>query len=139
MGAFVGWPLFLSPLSEVLALHGDYGSAMASVEEALDHAERPDEVEWLAELHRQRAELGPWLGRGAAFAEAELVRALDVARAQGTRMLELRAATSLARLWAEQGERQKAYALLAPVHEWFTEGFETADLRDAKALLVELR
>jgi predicted ATPase len=52
---------------------------------------------------------------------------------------ELRAATSLARLWAEQGERQKAYDLLAPVYDWFTEGFETGDLKDAKALLDELR
>jgi predicted ATPase len=53
-------------------------------------------------------------------------------------MWELRAATSLARLWAEQGERQKAHDLVAPVYGWFTEGFDTADLKDAKALLDEL-
>ena len=57
---------------------------------------------------------------------------------QQARSLELRAATSLARLWAEQGKRAEAHALLAPVYDWFTEGFDTADLKDAKALLDEL-
>ena len=74
----------------------------------------------------------------AAAAEADLCQALAITREQETPSLELRVATSLARLWAEQGERQKAYDLLAPVHGWFTEGFETADLKDAKALLDEL-
>ena len=59
-------------------------------------------------------------------------------RRQGSRSLELRAAASLARLWADQGERAEAYDLLAPVYGWFTEGFDTADLKDAKALLDEL-
>ena len=63
---------------------------------------------------------------------------LGIARQQGARSLELRAARDLAGLWAEQGERQKAHDLLAPVYDWFTEGFESADLKDAKALLDEL-
>jgi hypothetical protein len=64
--------------------------------------------------------------------------ALDIARNQQAKSLELRAATSLARLWQQQGKRQEAYELLAPVYGWFTEGFDTADLKEAKALLDAL-
>jgi predicted ATPase len=73
-----------------------------------------------------------------AEAAAWLQRAIDTARGQQAKSLELRAATSLARLWAEQGVRRKARDLLAPIYGWFTEGFDTADLKDAKALLDEL-
>jgi predicted ATPase len=71
-------------------------------------------------------------------AETWLQRALDVARRQEAKSLELRAATSLARLWQRQGKRQEAHDLLAPVYHWFTEGFDTADLKDARALLDAL-
>ena len=71
-------------------------------------------------------------------AEVWLQRALDVARHQEAKSLELRAAISLSRLWQQQGKRQEAYDLLAPVYGWFSEGFDTADLQDAKALLEEL-
>ena len=71
-------------------------------------------------------------------AEACFQQALAVARRQQARSLELRAAVSLARLWQQQGRRAEAYALLAPVYGWFTEGFDTADLQEAKALLAEL-
>ena len=67
--------------------------------------------------------------------EACFQQALDVARRQEAKSLELRAATSLARLWQQQGKRAEAYELLAPVYGWFTEGFATADLQEAKALL----
>jgi predicted ATPase len=67
-----------------------------------------------------------------------LVKALDVSRAQGARMFELRAATSLARLWHDQGRHVEARGLLLPIYGWFTEGFDTADLKDAKALLAQL-
>jgi predicted ATPase len=73
-----------------------------------------------------------------AEAEAWLQRALDVARRQEAKSLELRAAMSLARLWQQHGERAEAYELLAPVYGWFTEGFDTADLQEAKALLEEV-
>ena len=68
-------------------------------------------------------------------AESCFEQALDVARDQEAKSWELRAATSLARLWQSQGKRQEAYELLASVYEWFTEGFDTADLKDAKTLL----
>ena len=79
-------------------------------------------------------------GRVAPQAEAEawLQRALDVARHQQAKSLELRAAMSLARLWQRQGKRTEAYELLAPVYNWFTEGFDTADLQEAKTLLDAL-
>ncbi len=70
--------------------------------------------------------------------EACFQKALDIARDQQAKTLELRAATSLARLWQSQDKRQEADELLAPVYGWFTEGFDTADLKDAKRLLDEL-
>ena len=72
-------------------------------------------------------------------AERSFLRAIEVARRQRAKTAELRAATSLARLWRDQGKRAEARDLLAPVYGWFTEGFDTADLKDAKALLDELR
>jgi predicted ATPase len=73
-----------------------------------------------------------------AEAETWLQRILDVARRQEAKSLELRAAMSLARLWQQQGKRAEAHALLAPVYNWFTEGFDTADLQEAKTLLAAL-
>ena len=73
-----------------------------------------------------------------AEAETWLRRALDVARSQQAKSLELRAATSFARLWRDQGKRAEARDLLAPVYGWFTEGFDTPDLKEAKALLGQL-
>ena len=70
--------------------------------------------------------------------EACFLQALDVARRQQAKSLELRAAMSLARLWQQRGKRAEARELLAPVYGWFTEGFDTADLQEAKALLTEL-
>ena len=77
--------------------------------------------------------------QGAAKAQAYFERALAVARQQQAKSWELRAAMSLARLWRDQGKPQQARELLAPVYGWFTEGFETRDLKEAKALLEELK
>jgi predicted ATPase len=71
-------------------------------------------------------------------AEARFQQALDVARRQRAKSLELRAAVSLSRLWQHQSKRADAYELLAPIYGWFTEGFDTADLQEARALLEEL-
>ena len=73
-----------------------------------------------------------------AAAERSFLKALEVARSQEARSLELRAASDLARLWAERGERGRAADLLAPIYGWFTEGFDTLDLKEAKALLDAL-
>ncbi len=92
-----------------------------------------------AELYRLKGALFLRQAVPDAFeAESCFHQALDVARSQQAKSLELRAATSLARLWQSQGKRQEAYELLAPVYGWFTEGFDTADLQEAKGLLQEL-
>ena len=83
--------------------------------------------------------MGILLGTSQAEAEAWLQRALDVARRQEAKSLELRAARSLARLWQQQGKRDEARQLLGEVYGWFTEGFDTADLQEARILLEELR
>ena len=97
---------------------------------------------WLAEIHRLRGELllqaAPGDSDAADRAEACFQQALAVAREQQAKSLELRAATSLARLWQTQGRRAEAHDLLAPIYGWFTEGFDTPDLQDAKALLAAL-
>ena len=108
--------------------------------EALGRSDETGERWFEAELHRLRGEAAAGVAADAPTeAEACFRQALAVAREQGAKLWELRAATSLARLWAEQGERAEAHDLLAPVYGWFTEGFDTADLKEAKALLEELR
>jgi predicted ATPase len=92
-----------------------------------------------AELHRLKGELlRERAVPDAHQAEACFHQALDVARRQQARSLELRAAMSLSRLWQQQGKRPEARALLAPLYGWFTEGFDTADLQEARALLEAL-
>ena len=94
---------------------------------------------WEAEVCRLRGVLLlRQTGTPPAEAEAWLQRALDVARRQEAKSLELRAAVSLAGLWQQQGKPAKAYELLGPIYGWFTEGLDTADLQEAKALLEEL-
>ena len=93
--------------------------------------------QWEAELHRLEGHRALGLNR-LEEAQGALEEALRVARRQQAKAYELRAATSLARLWGEQGRRAEARDLLAPVYGWFTEGFDTADLKEAKALLDQL-
>jgi predicted ATPase len=107
------------------------------VNQAIRTAEETEERVFAAELHRLWGELLFESGQELE-AENEFDRALAIARRQQARMWELRAAGSLARLWREQGRSAEAGGLLAPVYGWFTEGFDTADLKEAKALLDEL-
>jgi len=114
-------------------------------EDALTVLDRADEIgaasgdcHYQAELQRLRGVALAETGEQAA-ATAWLQRALATARSQQAKSLELRAATSLARLWREQGKPAEARDLIGPVYGWFTEGFDTADLEDAKALLDALR
>ncbi|MEE8608162.1 MAG: hypothetical protein V3S55_11180, partial [Nitrospiraceae bacterium] len=110
-----------------------------AVDEGLRVVKEIGEQRWEAELHRLKGQLLTiQSAKNAAEAEACFNQAIEVARRQGARSLELRSATSLARLWRDQGKSEAALGLLAPIHEWFTEGFDTADLKDAKALLDEL-
>ena len=107
---------------------------------ALTEVARTGERFWEAELQRLKGQLLLQAGSTSApEAEACFHRAIEIARSQNARSWELRAATSLARLWAGQGKRAQAHDLLAPVYGWFTEGLDTADLQDAKALLDELQ
>jgi predicted ATPase len=101
--------------------------------------EQHEERWWEAEVARLRGVLLlQQTGMPQAEAETWFQRALDVARRQQAKSLELRAAMSLSRLWQQQGKQTEARELLAPVYGWFTEGFDTADLQDAKALLEAL-
>src|SRR5262249_40818263 len=107
--------------------------------EALTFAETTGERWYEPELYRLKGELLLQQSAGnQSEAEACFHKALDIARTQQAKCFELRTATSLARLWQQQGKRQEAHDLLAPVYHWFTEGFDTLDFKDAKALLEAL-
>jgi predicted ATPase len=139
-GTRAGAPQFLTLLAEALALAGKIEEALAALDDALATAAVSGVRGWNAEIHRLRGELtGRLPYPDPANSEDSFRTALAIAREQGTRGYELRAATSLARLWREQGRRGEARDLLAPLYGSFTEGFDTADLRVAKALLDELR
>jgi class 3 adenylate cyclase/predicted ATPase len=132
-------PLFLALLAEALALAGKIEEALAALDDALAKAAVSGERGSNAEIHRLLGELTGRLPQpDPAKAEDSFRTALAIAREQGTRGYELRAATSLARLWHEQGRRGEARDLLAPVYDWFTEGFDTVDLKAARTLLSEL-
>jgi predicted ATPase len=138
-GAALFLPYLGTLLAEVFAHLGHTADGLQALAEAYTLVEQHEERYWEAEVCRlrgvlllrqpvpQQEEAEPWLQR-----------ALDVARRQEAKSLELRAARSLARLWQQQGKRTEARELLAPVYGWFTEGFDTADLQEAKALLDAL-
>jgi predicted ATPase len=127
----------LTLLAQAVAASGHYSEGLATLIEAAILVENTGERYVEAEITRLQGTLV--LAQDvSAEAESCYLRALAVARTQEAPSLELRAATSLARLWGEQGRRSEARDLLAPVYGWFTEGFDTADLKDAKALLDTL-
>jgi predicted ATPase len=147
-GAELGRPLLLALLAEAYRGMGQAEEGLALVAEALAVVNNSGERHWEAELYRLKGELlleqggtrrqangnrQPW-----GEAEACFHQALDIARYQQAKSWELRAAMSLSRLWQRQGKRAEARELLAPVYDWFPEGFDTADLQDAKALLAAL-
>ena len=130
---------FLALRAEAYLRAGQRDESLAAVDQALDFVRESGERWWEAEVYRLRGEvLLARRARDRSNAEECFRRALRVARKQTARSLELRAATSLARLWRKQGKRAEAHDLLAPVYGWFTEGFDTPDLIDAKALLDAL-
>ena len=131
-------PYFLGLLADSCRSVGREEDATGALEGALALSQAKGLCFWDAELHRLQGEI--LLGRDHTLhekAEGCLRRALEIARTQEAKSFELRAATSLARLWQRQGRKEEAHAILQPVYDWFTEGFDTADLKDAKALLEE--
>jgi len=139
-GAISGMPWYLSCLARAYAECGLFDAAWRCIDEAVMTGETTKERWAEAEVHRMAGEIALLSPRpDVAKAEAYFGRALAVARAQHAKSWELRAAMSMARLWCDQGHRAEAYDLLAPVYGWFTEGFDTLDLKQAKVLLDELR
>jgi class 3 adenylate cyclase/predicted ATPase len=130
-------PHFLCWLAEAAERRGRLDEALDLLAEALALAEKTDERYFEAEIRRLQAEFLQQQGRSAE-AEAGFWRAIEVARQQRARSLELRATVSLSHLWQAQGRRQDARDLLAEIYGWFSEGFGTPDLQEARALLQEL-
>jgi predicted ATPase len=134
--ATVWVPLYLSYLARAYAEIGNFNDAWRCIGEAMTAVETTNEELWEAEIHRSAGEIALLSPKpDAAKAEADFERALAVARAQQAKSWELRAAMRMARLWRDQGKRDEARDVLAPVYGWFTEGFDTLDLKEAKALL----
>lgn len=133
-------PLHRFIAADAYSRAGRHEEAHASMAKAFAAQATGPDVAYAVELHRTRAAifLRADASQGAA-AEADLRRALEIATQQESPSLQLRAARDLASLWAERGERQQAADLLAPIYAWFTEGFDTPDLVEARALLEQLR
>jgi predicted ATPase len=138
-GATAFMPNWLQCLARAYAELGKFDDAWRCVHEAMTAIEATKETWTEAEIYRIGGEIALMSPEpDAAKAETYFERALAVARKQQAKSFELRAAMSMARLWCDQGKPQQARELLAPVYGWFTEGFDTRDLKEAKALLGEL-
>lgn len=132
-------PHLLLLLAETYAKTGQPEEGLRILDEALAWIRKNREWLWIeAELYRLKGDLLLILGESEADTETNFQQAIDISRRQEARSLELRAAMSLARLWGSQGKQEEAHQLLAPVYGWFSEGFDTLDLIEAKALLDEL-
>jgi adenylate cyclase len=138
-GTAVLAPYFCTMLAEVCDHLGHTEDGLQALAEAHTLMERQEERWWEAEISRLRGVLLlRQTGTPQAEAETWLRRGLDVARRQQAKSLELRAAMSLARLWQQQGKSVEAHRVLSDIYNWFTEGFDTKDLQEAKALLESL-
>jgi predicted ATPase len=140
IGAAAELPWYLALLAQAHADVGQTAEGLDAIAEALALVASTNERFYEAEIYRLKGELLPKHGGpdSPAGAETSFRQALDIARVQSAKSWELRAAMSLARLWRDQGKHVQARDLLSPVYGWFTEGFDTPDLKDAKALLEEL-
>lgn len=132
-------------LAEAYGETGQVGEGLSTLAEALAIVDKTGERYYETELYRLKGELtlrhqSPVVSQKSTVEEAAeyFVKAIETARTQQTKSLELRATMSLARLWRQQGKRQEAHQLLGELYGWFTEGFDTKDLQEAKALLDEL-
>ena len=139
-GGHLNVPYMKAALAEALARQGDIDAGLVLIEECLEQIERPgwNERVWLPEVLRLKGWMLMHAGRSA-DAETELRASIDCARRQEARSWELRSSTTLAELLATDGRREAALDLISPIYSWFTEGFETHDLKAARSLLDELR
>jgi predicted ATPase len=137
-GARLALPYYLLLLAEAFTLSGQNGEGLSTTQEALKILDESGERWFEAELYRRRGELLLAQGADEKEVEADFQHALEIARLQHARSLELRAAMSMSRLWQKQAKYTAARELLADIYDCFSEGFDTADLRDAKALLDSL-
>jgi predicted ATPase len=131
-------PQWLGLIAEIYGQMNQPEAGLEVLSDAFDVVEAREHRMWEAELHRIKGELLLMQGVAASEVEACYDKALEVARRQEAKSFELRAAMSLSRLWQQQGKREQAHALLGEVYSWFTEGFDTRDLQEAKALLERL-
>lgn len=131
-------PYIYTIIVEAYCLEGAYADARIAMEEAFAHLNGSQNYWYLAEMYRHKGEVLARLGSNQTAIEVCFQQALDLARQQQAKSLELRAVMSLSRLWQQQGKTKEAYALLADIYGWFTEGFDTPDLQEAKALLAQL-
>jgi predicted ATPase len=132
-------PEWLTLLADACLSAGRIEAGLSAVRDAQAEVEKTDVRYHETEMHRLEAELRLAANEpDESPAEASLRKAIGVARGQRAKSWELRAGTSLGRLLLRQGRREEAHALLAPIYSWFTEGFDTADLKQAKGLLAEL-
>ncbi len=131
-------PMTLRFEAQALATLGRFDAAIGCLDEAVQVIAVTDECWWEAEVHRFRGEINQQRGDTTNDSAASFQRAIDVARRQNAKLFELRAATLLGRRWYEDGKADQAHDLIAPIYDWFTEGLDTPDLLDAKALLDEL-
>lgn len=132
-------PYIYTIIVEAYCLEGAYADALTAIEEAFAHLNGSQNYWYLAEMYRHKGEVLARLGSNKAAIEVCFQQALDLARQQQAKSLELRAVMSLSRLWQQQGKTTAAYTMLAEIYGWFTEGFDTPDLQEAKALLAQLQ
>jgi predicted ATPase len=154
-GSEVVHPYFLALLAEIYGKMGQFEEGLAALAEASALMQRTGERWYEAELYRLRGELTlqqfnvpdskfqvtdpqPLTPDPQGEAEARFLKAIEIARMQQAKSLELRATISLARLWQQQGKHHAARDMLSEIYHWFTEGFDTKDLQEAKALLEDL-
>lgn len=138
MGVIIAMPFFNAYIIEGLARNDQRQQALATLDKTLAYSKQQNQHYYDAELYRLKAEVLLQDAAQATEAERQFEKALMTARQQNAKLFELRATTGLARLWQSQNKHTEAYALLAPVYGWFTEGFNTVDLINAKSLLDEL-
>jgi len=139
LGVYIHRPYLMTLLARAYQQVGRIDEGLQVLDDAQRSIDARGERWWEAEVRRLRGELLlPRSATSANDAEACIEQALDISRNQAARSLELRAAMSLARLWQRQGKRDESRDLLTPIYDWFTEGFDTVDLKDAKALLEQL-